>query len=56
MIDAGQLWPIAAAWVDGIAAGLGKNSPRMHDVMTRFFLAWKFLVEEGQVNEVIKEC
>jgi hypothetical protein len=33
MIGAGQVWPIAAAWVDGIAAGLEKNSPRMHDVI-----------------------
>ena len=35
MIGAGQLWQIASAWVDGIAAGLEKNSPRMHDMIDR---------------------
>jgi hypothetical protein len=33
MIGAGQVWPIASAWVDGIAAGLKKNSPPMHDMI-----------------------
>jgi hypothetical protein len=35
MIGAGQVWPIASAWVDGIAAGLEKNSPRMDDMIGR---------------------
>ena len=35
MIGAGHIWPIASAWVDGIAAGLEKNSPRMHDMIDR---------------------
>jgi hypothetical protein len=35
MIGAGQVWQIASAWVDGIAAGLGKHSPRMHDMIDR---------------------
>ena len=33
MIGAGQVWSIASAWVDGIAAGQEKNSPRMHDMI-----------------------
>jgi hypothetical protein len=33
MIRAGQVWPIASAWLDGIVAGLGKNTPRMHDMI-----------------------
>jgi hypothetical protein len=32
---AGQVWQIASAWVEGIAAGLEKNSPRMHDMIDR---------------------
>jgi hypothetical protein len=28
MINAGQVWQIASAWVDWIAAGLEKNSDR----------------------------
>jgi hypothetical protein len=40
MIGAGsRVWPIAAAWVDGIAVGLEKNSPRMHDMISRRVLA-----------------
>jgi hypothetical protein len=35
VIGAGQVWPIASAWVDGIAAGPEKNSPRMHDTIDR---------------------
>ena len=35
MIGAGHVWPIASGWVDGIAAGLAKNSPPMHDVIDR---------------------
>jgi hypothetical protein len=35
MIGAGQLWQIASAWVDGIGAGLQKNSPRMHGMIDR---------------------
>ena len=35
MIGAGHVWQIASGWVDGIAAGLGKNSPRMHDRIDR---------------------
>jgi hypothetical protein len=35
MIGAGQLWQIASAWVDGIAAGLQKNAPRMHHMIDR---------------------
>jgi hypothetical protein len=35
MMGAGQVWPIASVWVDGIAAGLERNSPRMHDVIDR---------------------
>jgi hypothetical protein len=35
MIRAGQAWQIAWAWVDWIAAGLQKNSPRMHDTIDR---------------------
>jgi hypothetical protein len=33
MIGAGHVWPIASAWLNGIAAGLGKNTPRMHDMI-----------------------
>ena len=35
MIGAGHIWQIASAWVDGIAAGLKRNSPRMHDMIDR---------------------
>jgi hypothetical protein len=35
MIGADHVWPIASAWVDGIAAGLKKNSPPMHDMIDR---------------------
>jgi hypothetical protein len=35
LIGAGHVWPIASGWVDGIAAGLEKNSPPMHDVIDR---------------------
>ena len=35
MIGAPQLWQIASAWVAWIAAGLEKNSPRMHDMIGR---------------------
>ena len=35
MIGAGHVWQIASAWVDGIAAGLKKNSPPMHDMIDR---------------------
>lgn len=35
MIGAGRIWQIALAWIDGIAAGLEKNSPGMHDVIDR---------------------
>ena len=35
MIRAGQAWQIASAWVDWIAAGLQKNSPRTHDMIDR---------------------
>jgi hypothetical protein len=35
VIGAGQVWQIASAWADGIAAGLEKNSPRMHDMIGR---------------------
>ena len=34
MIGVGQVWPIASAWADGIAAGREKNS-RMHDMIDR---------------------
>ena len=34
-IDAGQLWQIALAWIDGIAVGLRKKSPPMHDMIHR---------------------
>ena len=33
MIGAGQVWPIASAWVDGIAAGLEKTRHAMHDLI-----------------------
>jgi hypothetical protein len=33
MIGAGQVWQVASAWVDGNAAGLENNSPRMHYVI-----------------------
>jgi hypothetical protein len=42
VIGAGQAWPIASAWVDGIAAGLKKNSPRMHDMIDRRLSASSF--------------
>jgi hypothetical protein len=35
VIGAGHVWPIASAWVDGITAGLEKNSPPMHDMIDR---------------------
>src|SRR5208283_5505678 len=35
VIGAGRIWSIASAWVDGIAAGLAKNSPPMHDMIDR---------------------
>jgi hypothetical protein len=35
VIGAGHVWPIASAWVDGIAAGLEKNWLRMHDMIDR---------------------
>jgi hypothetical protein len=35
MIGAGHIWQIASAWVDWIAAGLEKNSPRMHGMIDR---------------------
>jgi hypothetical protein len=35
MIGAGQVCQIASPWVDGIADGLEKNSPRMHDMIDR---------------------
>ena len=28
-------WPIASAWLDGIAAGLEKKSPPMHGMIDR---------------------
>ena len=40
MIGAGQVWPIASAWVDGIAAGLKKASPRNDDMIDR--RVWAF--------------
>jgi hypothetical protein len=33
VIGAGQVWPIASAWVDGIAVGLKKNSPPMRAII-----------------------
>ena len=45
MIGAGQVWQIASAWVDWIAAGLEKNSPRMHDMIDRRMRA--FLQRRG---------
>jgi hypothetical protein len=33
VIGASQVWQIASAWVDWIATGLEKNSPRMHDMI-----------------------
>jgi hypothetical protein len=38
VIGAGQFWQIALAWVDWIAAGLEKNSPRMHDMVDHYEL------------------
>ncbi len=35
MIGAGHVWLIASARVDGIAAGLSKNSPLMHEAIDR---------------------
>jgi hypothetical protein len=35
MIGAGRIWQIASAQVDGITAGLDKNSPPMHDMIDR---------------------
>jgi hypothetical protein len=35
MIDAGHVWQVALASVDGIAAALEKNSPRMHYMIDR---------------------
>ena len=35
MIGVRHVWQVALAWVDGIAAGLEKNSPRMHDMIDR---------------------
>ncbi len=35
MIDAGHVWEVASAWVDGITAGLNKNSLPIHDVIDR---------------------
>jgi hypothetical protein len=35
VIGAGHVWPIASAWVGGIAAGLKKNSPPMHHMIDR---------------------
>jgi hypothetical protein len=46
MIGAGQVRQIASAWVDWIAAGLGKLAKD----------GLEFLVEEGQVNNATKEC
>jgi len=40
MIGAGQVWQVASAWVDRIAAGLQKNSPRMHDMIDRHVRAF----------------
>ena len=55
MIGAGQVWPIVSAWVDGIAAGLEKNSPPRHDMIDRRVIHRADhldVVEMGEVAEV----
>jgi hypothetical protein len=54
MIGAGQVWQIASAWVDWIAAGLEKNSPRMHDMIDRRMRA--FLQRRGDVTVGRPRC
>jgi hypothetical protein len=50
MIGAGQVWPIASAWVDWIAAGLEKNSPRMHDMIDRRVRAFRQRLARSQTG------
>ncbi len=48
MIGAGHVWPIASARVDGIAAGLEKNSPLTHEVIGRCVRAFLQGLVRGQ--------
>jgi hypothetical protein len=50
MIGAGQAWPIASAWVGRSAAGLEKNSPRMHDMIGHRVRAFLQGLARGQTG------
>jgi hypothetical protein len=39
-MGAGQVWPIASAWIDGTRLQAAENSPRMHDMIDRGVFAF----------------